>query len=67
VVKKAPLPEDPPTLGEFVSLLASLGGYNNRPNERPPGPQVIWTAMRRMLDFAIAWQTFGPGRRVVYK
>lgn len=43
-----------------VPLLTRLGGYNNRPSEPPPGPQVMWTAIRRMLDFATAWLTFGP-------
>jgi len=60
VVKKTPLPETTPTLGEFLPLLTRLGGYNNRPSEPPPGPQVMWTAIRRMLDFATAWLTFGP-------
>ena len=67
VTKKTPLPKKPPTLGEFMPLLTSLGGYNNRPNERPAGPQVFWTAIRRMLDFAIAWVNFGPETQVVYK
>lgn len=60
VTKKKALPEKPPTLGEFIRLLASLGGYNNRKSDPPPGPQVLWTATRRMLDFAIAWLNFGP-------
>ena len=67
VAKKKPLPEAPPTLGEFVPILASLGGYNNRRSDPPPGPQVLWTATRRMLDFAIAWLNFGPEASVVYK
>lgn len=67
VAKKKPLPERPPTLGEFVPVLASLAGYNNRRSDPPPGPQVLWTATRRMLDFAIAWLNFGPGASVVYK
>jgi hypothetical protein len=67
VTKKKPLPENPPTLSEFVPMLASLGGYNNRRSDPPPGPQVLWIAMRRMLDFATAWLDFGPGTSVVYK
>jgi len=58
VVKKEPLPSKPPSLGEFMKLIAGLGGYNNRPKEPPPGPQVIWTGLRRMADFAIAWAAF---------
>ncbi len=68
VTTKKELPENPPTLSEFVSLLARLGGYNNRPSEPPPGPQTIWTGIRRMTDFANAWLAFGPKEEtLVYK
>jgi hypothetical protein len=40
--------------------LATLGGYNNRPGEPPPGPKSIWLGLRRMLDFSLAWLAFGP-------
>jgi len=60
VVTKKPLPPKPPTLAQFMSLLAELGGYNNRAKEPAPGPQPIWTGLRRMTDLAIAWLTFGP-------
>ena len=60
VVKKKPLPKQPPRLNEFMKLLASLGGYNNRAHDAPPGPQTIWIGTRRMLDYSRAWQTFGP-------
>jgi hypothetical protein len=49
------IPSEPPTLGTFFRLLAQLGGYNNRSNERPAGPQTVWIGIRRMTDFAIAW------------
>ncbi len=58
VVMQGPLPEHPPTLGEFLRLVAELGGYNNRPSEPPPGPQTLWMGLRRMLDFALAWKAF---------
>lgn len=60
VTKKQSPPQEAPTLGEFLPLLTRLAGYNNRASERPPGPQVMWTALRRMLDFATAWRAFGP-------
>ncbi len=50
-----PIPSKPPRLGTFFRMLTRLGGYNNRKNERPPGPQTIWTGLRRMTDFALAW------------
>ena len=66
VTTKKELPETPPTLCEFIPLLAQLGGYNNRRSESPPGPQVIWTGIRRMTDFAIAWINFGPDEQTTY-
>lgn len=62
VVTDDPLPEAAPTLEEFLPILAQLGGYNRRTTDGPPGPQAIWTGIRRMTDFALAWQAFGPGR-----
>jgi hypothetical protein len=61
VVTQTELPQEPPTLSEFMSLLTQLGGYNNRKTERPPGPQSVWVGIRRMTDLATAWMTFGPG------
>ena len=60
VTTKQELPKRPPTLSEFMPLLAGLGGYNNRSNDPPPGPQAIWVGIRRMTDFALAWVAFGP-------
>ncbi|QDU61565.1 hypothetical protein Pan216_24260 [Planctomycetes bacterium Pan216] len=51
-----------------MKLIAELGGYNNRPSEPPPGPETIWRGLRRMLDFAIAWQAFEKAQpKDVYK
>ena len=58
VTKRIPLPLKPPTLAEFLRLLTSLGGYNNRATERPPGPLPFWLGLRRMHDLAIAFQIF---------
>ncbi len=66
VVTKKPLPESPPTLSEFMSLLTQLGGYNNRKTESPPGPQPVWVGIRRMTDFARGWMIFGPGAEKTY-
>jgi len=60
VTARTPPPLQPPTLAEFVVLLTRLGGYNNRAEERPPGPLPFWIGLRRMHDLALAYQTFGP-------
>ena len=60
VTRKAAPPAEPPSLAEFMALLAGLGGHDGRQGDPPPGPQAIWVGIRRMTDFAIAWQSFGP-------
>lgn len=60
IVSKQPLPKTAPPLKEFIPLLAQLGGYNRRKTDAPPGPQAIWVGIRRMTDFSLAWQAFGP-------
>lgn len=58
VVEQRPLPKEPPRLQEMMRLLTRLGGYNNRKNEAPSGPQPIWIGLRRMADFVLAWHAF---------
>lgn len=60
IVRDDPVPVAAPPLAEFIAMLAQLGGYNRRPSEGPPGPQTIWVGIRRMTDFVLAWQAFGP-------
>lgn len=63
IVKRAPPPEEPPTLNETIPLIASLGGYLGRKHDGPPGPKSMWIGIQRMRDFAIAWSAFGPGKK----
>jgi hypothetical protein len=58
MVKKQPLPAQPPTLAELVLMVARLGGYNNRKGDGPPGPQVLWMGLRRVRDFVLVWKSF---------
>ena len=50
--KKPPL--RPPSLGEFLVLVARLGGYLARKGDGPPGPKAIWIGLQRTRDFVIA-------------
>jgi hypothetical protein len=58
-VKRASLPKEVPRLSEVVHLIASLGGYIERP-ESEPGTQTLWIGIQRMYDLAWAWESFGP-------
>ncbi len=59
-VKRTPLPAQPPRLAEMVHMVASMGGYIERPKSEP-GTQTLWTGIQRMHDLAWAWDAFGPG------
>ncbi len=61
VVKRTPPPAEAPPLGEFVRMVASLGGHLGRKGDGPPGPQTMWQGLQSMFHYAIAWSTFGPG------
>ncbi len=56
---KKTLPRKPPKLGEFIIMVATLGGYVDRKGAEPPGVKTMWKGMARMVDFAIAWEAFG--------
>jgi hypothetical protein len=57
VTDKNPIPpEQPPTLGEAVLMIAKLGGFLGRNCDGKPGTQVIWRGLRRLHDMAFAWQ-----------
>jgi len=62
VSKKGPLPDQPPSLGEVVKLVAALGGWLGRKGDGPPGLKTFWIGLQRTRDFAHAWSTFGPER-----
>jgi hypothetical protein len=63
VVEGKPIPTTPPTLSEFIAMVASLGGHLGRESDGDPGTQTIWIGMQRLHDFARAWLAFGPGRQ----
>lgn len=61
VVQRSPPPKKPPTLMEMTKIVAKLGGYINRKNSGPPGPQSMWLGLQQMHIMATCWITFGPG------
>lgn len=63
ITTNEPAPPEPPSLGALIKRIAELGGYLGRKHDGPPGPKAMWIGMQRMRDFAMAWKTFGPGRK----
>jgi len=63
IVKRSPPPKRPPRLMEMTKIVAQLGGYVNRKNSGPPGPQTMWIGLQRMHDIASCWNAFGPGAK----
>lgn len=64
VVRREDPPADKPTLVTMVSMIAQLGGYLDRKQSGPPGPQTVWLGLQRMHDFALCWEAFGPGAKI---
>jgi hypothetical protein len=62
-VKRTKPPKQVPRLFEMVHLIASLGGYIERPTSEP-GTQTLWIGIQRMHDLAWAWDTFGPEAKI---
>jgi hypothetical protein len=58
ITQKTKIPSTPPTLMEIILMIARLGGYLAGKNRPPPGSKVMWKGMRRMSDFALAWERF---------
>jgi hypothetical protein len=56
-------PKKNPTLSEIVCLIAQLGGYIRRPSSEP-GVQTLWIGMQRVRDLALAWEAFGPEKKI---
>ena len=56
--KQTSVPETPPTVNEFLLLIAKLGGYTYRKSKAPPGSKTIWRGMRRAEVVIEAFQTF---------
>jgi hypothetical protein len=52
---KAIPPKDPPKLGEFMLMIAALGGYQARKSQGPPGMIVIWKGLQKAYGLSEGW------------
>lgn len=53
-----PLPPEPPTVHQFVLMVAELGGYLNKKGQGPPGSKTLWRGLRRMEAYTEAYRAF---------
>ena len=60
ISKREPPPDEVPSLGEMVKIIASFGGHLGRKCDGRPGPKSLWVGLQRVTDFALAWTAFGP-------
>lgn len=58
--RKRPDPKKPPTTGEFLRIVAQLGGYINKRSQGPPGSKTIWRGMRDFEIITEAYLVFNP-------
>lgn len=56
--KTSEVPTTPPTMNEFLVLVAILGGYINRKSQGPPGSNTIWRGMARFETIVDAYKIF---------
>ena len=57
-IEKTKPPTIPPNLGEFIKMIATLGGYRGRKSDGPPGMKVMWIGMQAMHRLAEGWRAY---------
>lgn len=57
-----PPPEQAPSTGEAVHMIARLGGFLARKGDGDPGPEVLWRGFARLRTLAEAWRAFRTAR-----
>jgi len=53
-------PRTPPTLGQAVHWLGQLGGHMGRKSDGPPGTEVLWRGLQRLVDLTLMYHVFTP-------
>ena len=49
------VPDRAPTLGEFMIMIGTLGGYQKR--KSPPGVKVIWEGLKKLTEYVLMWNS----------
>ena len=61
VATRTPPPATPPSLDVLVRMIAGFGSFVGRAGDGPPGITSLWLGLQRAMDYARAYDTFGPG------
>ncbi len=61
--KTKKIPSTPPTIAEFMLIVAKLGGYIHRKGQGPPGSTTVWRGVRRMDTLIEAYSVFGEAEK----
>ncbi len=48
----------PPSLKEFIVMIAQLGGFLARKSDGDPGVKVIWRGLKRLEDISVSFANF---------
>ena len=51
-------PNKPPSLKEFIVMIAQLGGFLSRKSDGDPGVKVIWRGLKRLEDISASFANF---------
>ncbi|MFO1064149.1 MAG: hypothetical protein U0892_09825 [Pirellulales bacterium] len=54
--KTRKLPDKPPTMAEFILMVALAGGYSHRPG-RSPGSETLWHDLQKMEAYRDVYLT----------
>jgi hypothetical protein len=55
VKKTKSFPKKPPSIGEVVKWIASLGGFLGRKGDGEPGVMTLWRGWKRLCDLSEGW------------
>jgi hypothetical protein len=53
-------PEQAPSLGEAIRMIAKLGGFLGRKRDGQPGVEVLWRGMEKLSIIVESWKSFRP-------
>ena len=63
-INKTPkVPEKEPALGEVVNMIAKLGGFLGRKNDKHPGMKTLWNGLIALNYISTTWKIFNTKKK----